>query len=91
MYIMNTISVNRSQSRLLDEIKFLIPQYNEFEVVGILQSAISQIKKCKRVKDIERTEDVAFSPKIQSLIGIIPPFSQDEIDSDERLKHILEH
>ena len=44
-----------------------------------------------RVKDIERTEDVAFSPKIQSLIGIIPPFSQDEIDSDERLKHILEH
>ena len=31
------------------------------------------------------------SPKIQSLIGIIPQFSQEEIEGDERLKHILNH
>ena len=32
-----------------------------------------------------------ISPKIQSLIGIIPQFSQEEIEGDERLKHILNH
>lgn len=37
------------------------------------------------------TTDEAFLQKIQSLIGIVPPFSQEEIGSDERLKHILSH
>ena len=32
-----------------------------------------------------------ISPKIQSLIGINPQFSQEEIEGDERLKHILNH
>ena len=35
--------------------------------------------------------DTDISPKIQSLIGIAPSFSQEEIESDERLKHILNH
>lgn len=36
-------------------------------------------------------QSTTFSPRIQSLIGIIPPFTQEEIDSDERLNHILNH
>ena len=84
-------TIIRTQSRLLDELKVLIPQYNDLEVANILKSAISQIKKCKKVKDAEKTEDMTFSPKIQSLIGVVPPFSQEEIDNDERLKHILSH
>ena len=88
---MNTITIDRNQSRLLDEIKVLIPQFKDTEVVDILKSAISQIKKCTRVKQVSKTEDTVISPKIKSLIGIIPPFSQEEIEGDERLKHILNH
>ena len=88
---MNTITIDRNQSRLLDEIKVLIPQFNDTEVVDILESAISQIKKCTRVKPGCKTDDTVISPKIQSLIGIIPQFSQEEIEGDERLKHILNH
>ena len=56
-----------------------------------MKSAISQIKNCNRVKQSPKNEVTAISPKIQSLIGIAPSFSQEEIESDERLKHILNH
>lgn len=88
---MNTVALDRNQSVLLEEIKALIPQFNEIEVTDVLKSAISQIKKCKRVKEAANNEDATLSPRIQSLIGIIPPFTQEEIDSDERLNHILNH
>ena len=88
---MNTITIDRNQSRLLDEIKVLIPQFKDAEVVDILKSAISQIKKCTRVKQGSKSDDTVISSKIQSLIGIIPQFSQEEIEGDERLKHILNH
>ena len=88
---MNTVTIDRNQSRLLDEIKVLIPQFKDTEVVDILKSAISQIKQCTRVKQASKTEATEISPKIKSLIGIIPPFSQEEIEGDERLKHILNH
>ena len=88
---MNTITIDRNQSRLLDEIKVLIPQFNDTEVVDILKSAISQIKKCTRVKQGSKSDDTVISSKIQSLIGIIPQFSQEDIEGDERLKHILNH
>ena len=86
---MNSIALDSNQTILLDEIKTLIPQFNDSEVVDILKSAISQIKKCTKVKQTAKTDAIIISPKIQSLIGIIPPFSQDEIEGDERLKHIL--
>ena len=88
---MNTITIDRNQSRLLDEIKVLIPQFKDTEVVDILKSAISQIKKCTRVKQGSKSDDTVISYKIQSLIGIIPQFSQEDIEGDERLKHILNH
>ena len=88
---MNTITIDRNQSRLLDEIKVLIPQFKDTEVVDILKSAISQIKKCTRVKQGSKSDDTIISSKIQSLIGIIPQFSQEDIEGDERLKHILNH
>ena len=88
---MNTITIDRNQSRLLDEIKVLIPQFKDTEVVDILKSAISQIKKCTRVKQGSKSDDTVISSKIQSLIGIIPQFSQEDIEGDERLKHILNH
>ena len=89
--VMNTSILNGNQSRLLDEIKLLIPQVNDTEVVDILKSTISQIKKCNRVKKTTVPETDVLSQKIQSLIGIVPPFSNEEIESDERLKHILNH
>lgn len=85
---MNMMTIDRTQSRLLDEIRILIPQFNDTEVVEILKSAISQIKKCTRVEQTSKADPIVISPKIQSLIGIIPPFSQEEIEGDERLKHI---
>ena len=88
---MDTMILDRNQSILLDEIKILIPQFNESEVADILKSAISQMKNCTRVKQSPKNEVTAISPKIQSLIGIAPSFSQEEIESDERLKHILNH
>ena len=88
---MNTITIDRNQSRLLDEIKVLIPQFKDTEVVDILKSAISQIKKCTRVKQGSKSDDTVISSKIQSLIGIIPQSSQEDIEGDERLKHILNH
>ena len=88
---MNTITIDRNQSRLLDEIKVLIPQFKDTEVVDILKSTISQIKKCTRVKQGSKSDDTVISSKIQSLIGIIPQFSQEDIEGDERLKHILNH
>ena len=88
---MNTITIDRNQSILLDEIKVLIPQFKDTEVVDILKSAISQIKKCTRVKQGSKSDDTVISSKIQSLIGIIPQFSQEDIEGDERLKHILNH
>ena len=88
---MNSITIDRNQSILLDEIKVLIPQFKDTEVVDILKSAISQIKKCTRVKQGSKSDDTVISSKIQSLIGIIPQFSQEDIEGDERLKHILNH
>lgn len=88
---MNTIALDRNQNMLLEEIRILIPQFNEMEVADVLKSAISQIKKCKRIKESTGNEDITLSPKIQSLIGIIPPFSEEEIAKDERLKRILYH
>ena len=88
---MNTVALDRNQRALLEEIKILIPQFNEMEVTDVLKSAISQIKKCKRVRKVTDSESVTLSPRIQSLIGIIPPFTQEEIDSDDRLNHILNH
>ena len=88
---MNTITIDRNQSRWLDEIKVLIPQFKDTEVVDILKSTISQIKKCTRVKQGSKSDDTVISSKIQSLIGIIPQFSQEDIEGDERLKHILNH
>lgn len=88
---MNSITIDRNQSILLDEIKMLIPQFKDTEVVDILKSTISQIKKCTRVKQGSKSDDTVISSKIQSLIGIIPQFSQEDIEGDERLKHILNH
>ena len=88
---MNSITIDRNQSILLDEIKVLIPQFKDTEVVDILKSTISQIKKCTRVKQGSKSDDTVISSKIQSLIGIIPQFSQADIEGDERLKHILNH
>ncbi len=88
---MNSITIDRNQSILLDEIKVLIPQFKDTEVVDILKSTISQIKKCTRVKQGSKSDDTVISSKIQSLIGIIPQFSQEDIEGDERLKHILNH
>ena len=88
---MNSITIDRNQSILLDEIKVLIPQFKDTEVVDILKSTISQIKKCTRVKQGSKSDDTIISSKIQSLIGIIPQFSQEDIEGDERLKHILNH
>lgn len=61
------------------------------EVVDVLKTAISQIKKCRKIKDAKPTADYHPSPRIQSLIGIVPPISQKDVESDERLKHILNH
>lgn len=88
---MATITLETNQRLLLDEMKHLIPQYDNMEVVDILKSAISQIRKCKKVKDSRTIVEDSLSPRIQALIGIVPPFSQEEIESDERLKHILSH
>lgn len=88
---MNSITIDRNQSILLDEIKVLIPQFKDTEVVDILKSTISQIKKCTRVKQGSKSDDTVISSKIQSLIGIIPQFSHEDIEGDERLKHILNH
>ena len=88
---MNSITIDRNQSILLDEIKVLIPQFKDTEVVDILKSTISQIKKCTRVKQGSKSDDTVISSKIQSLIGIIPQISQEDIEGDERLKHILNH
>ena len=88
---MNSITIDRNQSILLDEIKVLIPQFKDTEVVDILKSTISQIKKCPRVKQGSKSDDTVISSKIQSLIGIIPQISQEDIEGDERLKHILNH
>lgn len=88
---MNSITIDRNQSILLDEIKVLIPQFKDTEVVDILKSTISQIKKCTRVKQGSKSDDTVISSKIQSLIGIIPQFSQEATEGDERLKHILNH
>ena len=88
---MNSITIDRNQSILLDEIKVLIPQFKDTEVVDILKSTISQIKKCTRVKQGSKSDDTVISSKIQSLIGIIPQSSQEDIEGDERLKHILNH
>ena len=88
---MNSITIDRNQSILLDEIKVLIPQFKDTEVVDILKSTISQIKKCTRVEQGSKSDDTVISSKIQSLIGIIPQFSQEDIEGDERLKHILNH
>lgn len=53
-------------------------------------TAIAEIRKCK-VVDAQKNsiEDTAFSPKIQSLIGVVPDFSPKDLDKDERLKHIF--
>ena len=88
---MNSITIDRNQSILLDEIKVLIPQFKDTEVVDILKSTISQIKKCTRVKQGSKSDDTVISSKIQSLIGIIPQFSQEDIEGDERIKHIFNH
>ena len=77
---MNSITIDRNQSILLDEIKVLIPQFKDTEVVDILKSTISQIKKCTRVKQGSKSDDTVISSKIQSLIGIIPQFSQEDIE-----------
>lgn len=88
---MATIIIERNQSQLLDEMKRLIPQYDDMEVVNVLKSAISQIKKCRKIKDAKVEKNSTLSPKIQALIGIVPSFSQEEIEKDERLKYILTH
>lgn len=88
---MATITLERNQRQLLDEMKHLIPQYDNMEVIDILKSAISQIRRCRKIQDTSATTDNSLSPRIQALIGIIPPFSQEEIENDERLKHILSH
>lgn len=86
---MAAIIIERNQRYLLDEMTHLIPQYDSTEVIGVLKTAISQIKKCRKIKDVKPTVDYHLSPRIQSLIGVVPPISQKDVESDERLKHIL--
>lgn len=88
---MAAITLERNQRQLLDEIKHLIPQYDNMEVIDVLESAISQIRRCRKIQGTSTATDNSLSPRIQALIGIVPPFSQEEIESDERLKHILNH
>lgn len=88
---MSSITLERKQRQLLDEMKHLIPQYDNMEVIDVLKSAISQIRKCRKIRDNNTIADNSLSPRIQALIGIVPPFSQEEIENDERLKHILSH
>lgn len=88
---MATISIERNQMQLLNEMTHLIPQYDDVEVAGVLKSAIIQIKKCKKVNETKNATTPSLSPKIQSLIGIVPQFSQEELESDEKLSHILNH
>ena len=89
---MATMTINNSQTQLLEEISRLVPNYDALEVRRILKTAIAEILKCK-VVDAQKNsiEDTAFSPKIQSLIGVVPDFSPKDLDKDERLKHILSH
>ena len=89
---MATMTINNSQTQLLEEISRLVPNYDALEVRRILKTAIAEIRKCKVVKKKKNSiEDTAFSPKIQSLIGVVPDFSPKDLDKDERLKHILSH
>ena len=89
---MTTLAIKQNQTKLLDELVKLIPNYDGIEVIHILQSAIADIRKCKRTtsnnKAIEQNE---VAQEISSLIGIVPNFSEEELAKDERLSHILSH
>ena len=89
---MTTLAIKQNQTKLLDELVELIPNYDGIEVIHILQSAIADIRKCKRATSSSKVKETSeFAPGISSIIGIVPTFSQEELANDERLSHILSH
>ena len=89
---MTTFAIKQNQTKLLDELAELIPNYDGTEVIHILQSAIADIRKCKRATSNSKAmEQNEFAQGISSLIGIVPNFSEEELANDERLSHILSH
>ena len=89
---MTTLAINQNQNRLLAELISIMPLYDGVQVIDVLKSALAGLKKCKKIEDAEvKLEQAQFSEKITSLIGIIPDFSEEELQNDERLSHILNH
>ena len=90
---MTAFAINKSQNQLLGEMISIIPQYDGVEVINVLKEALRGLKKCKKISSttIENDSEIAFSPEVASLIGIVPEFTEEEIMADERLHHILEH
>lgn len=82
--------MGKDAERFLYEISHLPSEEKRRAERARIESEAQQL--VAMVRNIKyKNQDNVLGEKIQSLIGVIPPFSQEEIDSDERLKHILIH
>jgi hypothetical protein len=75
----------------LEEVKSqIISVVQDMTDLNLLSQCYKLLKKhhsdSKEVK-VDKVEGI--SDRVQKLVGIIPPFTQEEIDKDERLASIL--
>jgi hypothetical protein len=85
-----TIAYGLKDTRLEEVKSQIISVVQDMTDLNLLSQCYKLLKKhhseSKKVH-VEKVEGI--SERVRNLVGIIPPFTQEEIDKDERLAYIL--
>jgi hypothetical protein len=75
----------------LEEVKSqIISVVQDMTDFNLLSQCYKLLKKHRSDSQEVKVDKIdGISDRVQKLVGIIPPFTQEEIDKDERLAYIL--
>jgi hypothetical protein len=85
-----TIAYGLKDARLEEVKSQIISVVQDMTDFNLLSQCYKLLKKHRSDSQEVKVDKMdGISDRVQKLVGIIPPFTQEEIDKDERLAYIL--
>jgi hypothetical protein len=85
-----TIAYGLKDTRLEEVKSQIISVVQDMTDFNLLSQCYKLLKKHRSESQEVKVDKIdGISDRVQKLVGIIPPFTQEEIDKDERLAYIL--
>lgn len=91
---MTELELSTYQQSLLNNIVTEVPKKGEKAVVALLTDTLAKLraintKKEKKTQALTAIDGEPIPESLQAIIGVMKPFTKEELDADDRLSYIM--